>query len=45
MKKDWLGFSLLVGFILACLLGACAIEYAKWSECTRVHPVWYCLLK
>lgn len=23
------------------LVGAC--EYAKWRECRRYHPLWYCL--
>jgi hypothetical protein len=30
----------LIVVVFALLAGAC--EVAKWRECRRYHPVWYC---
>lgn len=32
----------LAGLVL--LLGFAVASYLSWGECTRVHPVWYCLV-
>lgn len=27
---------------IAIMVGACALAYADYQECRRVHPAWYC---
>ncbi len=27
------------------LIGGVVIETAKWRECLRVHPLWYCVVQ
>lgn len=39
MKAETLATAAVV-LVLALLIGAC--ERAKWRECRRYHPVWYC---
>jgi hypothetical protein len=37
--------SVVIGiFIVVALLFAFVVERAKWSECRRYHPAWYCAL-
>lgn len=39
MKTDNIALMLIIVGIVV-LIGAC--ERARWNECRRVHPFWYC---
>lgn len=30
--------------IIAVLVGVFFLERAKWRECRKYHPVWYCIV-
>lgn len=35
---------MVIGLLLSGIFGT-AIAYAQMQECTRVHPLWYCVLQ
>jgi hypothetical protein len=40
--RQWFALALLALAILGAVVGGVSCGVARWRECRRIHPWWYC---